>query len=111
MSESLEKWVEAAVTVADAENMKDEEVIPTWPEFCVERFPDRYPQLTVGALRRWQASHAQIGEARAIVDQVIAELEAGFVRCERCGYQEDTATLDCMSDLKRLQALLQENSK
>jgi len=65
MSVSLEKWVEAAVTVADAENMKDEEVVPTWPEFCVERFPDLYPQMTVGALREFWAALSHRGEPEA----------------------------------------------
>jgi len=62
MNAPLEKWIEAALIVANAENMSDDEVIPTWPDFCVERFPDRYPQLTVGALRRWQAARAEGGE-------------------------------------------------
>lgn len=47
-----------------------------------------------------------VPEAKEIIDRVVAELETGFVRCERCGDQEDTATLDCMTDLKRLKALL-----
>lgn len=111
MRKSLQDWVEAALVVADSSGMSGDEVIPTWPELIVEKYPDFYPELTIGALRDWQVGRAQIAEARAIVDQVVAELEAGFVRCERCGDQEDTATLDCMSDLKRLQALLQENSR
>jgi hypothetical protein len=53
---SLKKWISAALLVAEAEGMANEEVIPTWPADCVERFPDRFPQLTVGALREWQAS-------------------------------------------------------
>jgi hypothetical protein len=52
---SLQEWINAALRVADAEGMANEEVIPTWPVDCVERFPDRFPQLTVGALREWQA--------------------------------------------------------
>lgn len=47
-----------------------------------------------------------VPEAKEIIDRVVAELQTGFVRCERCGDQEDTATLDCMTDLKRLKALL-----
>ncbi|MCK7542921.1 hypothetical protein MLC59_01890 [Marinobacter bryozoorum] len=53
-----------------------------------------------------QPSAAVVPEAKEIIDRVVEELENGFVRCERCGDQEDTATLDCMSDLKRLQSLL-----
>lgn len=49
---------------------------------------------------------AAVPEAKIIIDRVVEELENGFVVCERCGDQEDTATLDCMTDLKRLKALL-----
>ena len=58
--EAFEKWVNAAVMVANAESMADEEVIPTWPVFCVERSPELYPELTVGAVRAWQASRQAI---------------------------------------------------
>lgn len=47
-----------------------------------------------------------VPEAKIIIDRVVEELENGFVVCERCGDQEDTATLDCMTDLKRLKSLL-----
>jgi len=113
---SLQKWINAALIVADAEGMANEEVIPTWPVDCVERFPYLYPQLTVGALRQWQASCSEfpngstIGDApsvaKILIDRVITELEVGFIACNRCGDQEDTATLDCMDDLKRLQDIL-----
>lgn len=106
MRKSLQDWVEAALVVADSNGMSGDEVIPTWPELIVEKYPDFYPELTIGALRDWQVGRAQIAEARAIVDQVVAELEAGFVRCERCGDQEDTATFDCMGDLRKVQCLL-----
>ena len=55
----LEKWMQAAASVADAENMSDDEVIPTWPVFCVETQPENYPELTVGAVRAWKASHSE----------------------------------------------------
>lgn len=45
-------------------------------------------------------------QAKILIDRVVEELENGFVACERCGDQEDTATLDCMSDLKKLKGLL-----
>lgn len=111
MRKSLQDWAEAALIVADSNGISDDEVIPTWPELIVEKYPDFYPKLTIGALREWLIARTQVAEAKTIVDQVVAELEAGFVRCERCGDQEDTATLDCMSELKRMQSLLQEISK
>lgn len=62
MSASLQEWIEAALIVADSNGMSDDEVIPTWPDFRVERFPDRYLQLTVGALREWRASRQGSGK-------------------------------------------------
>ena len=41
-----------------------------------------------------------------LVESVIAQLEDGFVRCSRCGDQEDTKDLDVMHELKDLRALL-----
>jgi hypothetical protein len=77
---SLKKWISAALLVAEAEGMANEEVIPTWPADCVERFPDRFPQLTVGALREWQATSAQdsgaVPDGYAVVD---AEGEFHFI--------------------------------
>jgi hypothetical protein len=58
---SLQVWINAALLVAEAEGMANAEVIPTWPADCVARFPDRFPQLTVGALREWQVTSAQDG--------------------------------------------------
>jgi hypothetical protein len=58
---NLQEWINAALLVAEAEGMANSEVIPTWPADCVDRFPDRFPQLTVGALREWQAASAQDG--------------------------------------------------
>jgi hypothetical protein len=51
---NLQEWINAVLMAADAEGTANAEVIPTWPADCVERFPDRFPQLTVGALRDWQ---------------------------------------------------------
>lgn len=50
-----------------------------------------------------------VSEAKATIDRVVEDLESGFVACKRCGDQEDTATLDCMGDLKRLQSMLSNN--
>jgi hypothetical protein len=58
---NLQEWINAALLVAEAEGMEDEVVINTWPQSCVKSFPDMYPQLTVGALREWQAASAQDG--------------------------------------------------
>ena len=64
--QAFEKWINAAVMVANAESMADEEVIPTWPVFCVERSPELYPELTVGAVRAWQASRQALSSCSEI---------------------------------------------
>lgn len=38
------------------------------------------------------------------LNSVIAELKGGFVACQRCGDQEDTATLDCVPELEAIAA-------
>ncbi|MDC8456905.1 hypothetical protein [Marinobacter sp. DS40M6] len=52
----LEKWIEAALTVANTTGMKDSEIIPTWPS-DVAGF---YPTLTIGALRAWKGKHTEV---------------------------------------------------
>jgi hypothetical protein len=47
-----------------------------------------------------QPAEAQGVEAR--LRRVIDELKAGFVVCEACGEQEDTATLDCVPELEAI---------
>lgn len=90
MSELLQKWIEAAVIVADAENMSDDEVIPTWPDFCVESFPDRYPQLTVGALREWQSAGAQcVGVGPVITTEMKIECMGEFSWQEEAPYYDE----------------------
>lgn len=54
----------------------------------------------------WQAARTVPDEAVSILADVIRELENGFVRCETCGDQEDTATLDCMDELRRVHYML-----
>lgn len=57
----------------------------------------------------WSEIPAQAGaalQAKILIGRIVEELENGFVACKRCGDQEDTATLDCMSDLKKLKELL-----
>lgn len=58
----LEKWIEAALTVADTTGMKDAEIIPTWPS-DVAGF---YPTLTMGALREWQFARSQGGAVEPV---------------------------------------------
>lgn len=79
---SLQDWIRAALIVSDAENMDDGEVIPTWPDFIVDRYPDKYPQLTIGALREWRAEQERmagvdLGEIHMVLRKVWArELSA-----------------------------------
>lgn len=51
----LMEWMRAALEVADSEDMPDSEVIPTWPELLVDKYPDMYPPLKVGHLREWRS--------------------------------------------------------
>jgi len=51
-----------------------------------------------------QPAEAEGVEAR--LRTVIDELKAGFVVCEECGGQEDTATLDCVPELEAIAAAL-----
>lgn len=69
----LEKWIEAALTVADTTGMKDAEIIPTWPS-DVAGF---YPTLTIGALREWQAARSQGGEVEPVY-QLKSKLGGGW---------------------------------
>lgn len=67
----LEKWIEAALTVADTTCMKDSEIIPTWPS-DVAGF---YPTLTIGALREWQVSQAkQNPDYRTVANRAIGDI-------------------------------------
>ena len=49
---TFEEWAEAVLTMADVEGMADDTAIPTWPDDVVRQAPDKFPQLTVGALRQ-----------------------------------------------------------
>ena len=62
--------------------------------------------MTADVYEAWQAARTVPDEAVSILADVIRELENGFVRCETCGDQEDTATLDCMDDLRRIHYML-----
>lgn len=67
----LEKWIEAALTVADTTCMKDSEIIPTWPS-DVAGF---YPSLTIGALREWQVSQAKHNpDYRTVANRAIGDI-------------------------------------
>ncbi len=45
-------------------------------------------------------------EAKGLLESILRDLRAGFVVCEICGDQQDTATLDCVDDLEFLQTML-----
>ena len=60
------------------------------------------------------AASKHIGEdasngATKLLDAIISDLEGGFVRCQHCGEQEDTATLDVVPMLRDLRNLLTAN--
>uniref|UniRef100_UPI003F7AAE4A hypothetical protein n=1 Tax=Chromobacterium amazonense TaxID=1382803 RepID=UPI003F7AAE4A len=55
---------------------------------------------------RPQSAPAVPDEALSQLDAIIADLQGGFVRCERCGDQEDTKDLDVVPQLHELRALL-----
>ena len=66
------------------------------------RWPDESDAATIAALREKAAPDEKVREARyrnAIIE-VLSDLEGGFVRCQNCGDQEDTATLDCVRILR-----------
>lgn len=53
--------------------------------------------------------NGNLNTALLLLGNVIDGLENGFVACQRCGDQEDTKTLDCMTDLHDIKkALLAE---
>lgn len=52
------KWLDAQATVTALAGIADAEIIPTWPETKSGLF-NEYPQLTVGALRAFNASLQQ----------------------------------------------------
>jgi hypothetical protein len=101
----LKKWTNAALLVADFEDMEDDEVIPTWPADCVKSFPDMFPQLTVGALREWQASVSawETSSTKTLIAMVL----------DLCGYPEDHRHLNQseLDDLWELALLAEEENK
>jgi hypothetical protein len=44
--------------------------------------------------------NGHINNALLLLDSVLEQIETGFVRCEHCGEQEDTKTLDFVSEIK-----------
>lgn len=61
------------------------------------------------AIGRWNMraqANPNNQEPLKLLDAIISGMETGFVRCENCGEQEDTSTLDFMSDLKELRVML-----
>jgi len=65
-----------------------------------------FSPMTADVYEAWQAARTVPAEAVVMLADVIRELENGFVRCETCGDQEDTATLDCMDDLRKIHDML-----
>lgn len=59
---TLEQVIEAMLIVADSNGMKDDKVIPIWPEDVAQS----YPTLTVGAVREWQNKAAPKGDIKAM---------------------------------------------
>lgn len=62
--------------------------------------------------RQWSAMLKAAPKAKqklvVRLDEIINDLLSGFVACRRCGHQEDTATLDCLAELKSIRADLAE---
>jgi hypothetical protein len=84
----LKKWTNAALLVADFEDMEDDEVIPT-----------------VGALREWQASVSawETSSTKTLIAMVL----------DLCGYPEDHRHLNQseLDDLWELALLAEEENK
>lgn len=73
---------------------------------AIHGIPDHLLQPPKPAQQPVSDSDGSSNSSRALLDQIIEQLEGGFVACSSCGDQEDTATLDVMSDLLRLRFLL-----
>ena len=76
---SLQEWIEAALIVANAEGMDDEQVIPTWPEDVAEKFP----ALTVGALRAFNNNSEADEQDKECVMDALAESLGEAYDCTR----------------------------
>ncbi len=82
------------------EKMKDLEA-----RYALEYSAESLAGITLASLcRRLLAEREGVRDS---VIEVISDLEGGFVRCQKCGDQEDTATLDCV---RILRAILKEPS-
>ncbi|NIV38136.1 MAG: hypothetical protein GWN58_54590 [Anaerolineae bacterium] len=116
---TLEEWMEAALTMAEVNGMSDDTVIPTWPSDVVERSPGNHPELTVGALRQWQASQkaAALSQAQkdynydcdlSLLDMSIRDIESGFTVCPECSAEIDHQKhpFDCLAWLKQVRQQL-----
>jgi hypothetical protein len=69
---SLQQWIEAALIVADSNGMKDDQIIPTWPQDVA----DQFPPLTVGALRRHMESSRDLFPKSSEIASFVSEYEA-----------------------------------
>lgn len=68
--------------------------------------PGAYPEREPAPQQPVSDPDGVPNNSRALVDQIIEDLQKGFVVCNSCGDQEDTATLDVMDDLRRLRFLI-----
>ena len=50
--------------------------------------------------------NGNVNAALILIDQVLEEIESGFVACNRCGDQEDTKNLDFVDDIKNIKSEL-----
>jgi hypothetical protein len=60
----------------------------------------------VVSLRALLAQPAEADGVGVRLRRVIDELKAGFIVCQRCGDQEDTETLDCVTELESIAVAL-----
>lgn len=44
--------------------------------------------------------NVHVNDALLLLDSALEEIETGFVRCENCGEQEDTKSLDFVDEIK-----------
>ncbi|MCK4843251.1 MAG: hypothetical protein KAT04_15425 [Methylococcales bacterium] len=47
-----------------------------------------------------------LNNALLLLDRAIEEIDGGFVRCERCGDQQQTKDLDFVDDIKEARNIL-----
>jgi len=88
------------------EKMTDDDFKKIMQQLGMPESRSLYSALKQVENHTWQAARTVPDAAASILADVINALENGFVRCETCGDQEDTATLDCMDDLRKIHAMI-----